>query len=346
MGLFDFFKKKDGEIEIQEKEDDVVFFFGNEDEDNGQLGEAFGSGSLNDGAISVRTCTNNDNRRYFLLVEDSFPAKGGDGIVVVGKIAGTIKNGDSLYVMQPGNSITVFNVIGLAVQENGVMKPVEEATDVTVGVKVLNIQGINQIPQFAVLTSICHQPDVKSRTGIQNPYICGLATGFHRFGNNKRFSDILLNELFNAKFLAAIYMEELTAAELGYTNSDESDNDVQVQKKQNVKPSIQFPALPVQNGEQNAGFALFTDWYELGLWKDVFDETHPPKTMLLRFADCVEMVCAQKDNQIPYLVINAFGQYPIRMPAEMVRRVSHSDAYQLIKHGRIPNIETEKKMEK
>lgn len=52
-----------------------------------------------------------------MLIEEAFPAKDSDGIVTVGMMRGTIKNGDAAYLLETGDRICMVNVMGLAVQD-------------------------------------------------------------------------------------------------------------------------------------------------------------------------------------------------------------------------------------
>ncbi|MGN0324687.1 MAG: SseB family protein [Lachnospiraceae bacterium] len=301
MGLFQFFKKK------------------NKDQEEAVVDVQQETGIEQKKEPAARKYTNEEDRRLVMLVEETFESQHNDGIVTVGTVQGTVKNGDALFLLEPDGKITMVNVVGLAIQENGVMKPVDEAADQVVGVKIYDISGRKQVARYAVLTSIKPVSDVRIPTGIENPYVLGLAYGYFKFGNRKEYSDILLAELLRAHFLAAVYMEkpEGTESEDGGTGLT-------------ADMTISFPGLEKKDASGRADFALFTDWNELSYWKNVFDETHPPKTMILQMADCFDMVSGQKDGQMPGIVINAFGQKPIVLTAQMIQSIRHSEIYQKI----------------
>ena len=81
--------------------------------------------------------------------------------------------------------------------------------------------------------------------------------------------------------------------------------------------------------ERSAGrgqfvFPLFTDWKELREWKGVFDDNHPPKTMIFTFPSVLSML---KENHTG-LLINGFGKSPLVIPMAMIEKITSLDAYQ------------------
>ena len=301
MGLFQFFKKK------------------NKDQEEAVVDVQQETGIEQKKEPTARKYTNEEDRRFIMLVEETFESQHHDGIVTVGTVQGTIKNGDALFLLEPDGQAAMVNVVGLAIQENGEMKPVDEATDQVIGVKIYDINGRKKVARYAVLTSIKPVSDVRIPTGIENPYVLGLAYGYFKFGNQKEYSDILLAELLRAHFLAAVYMEK-----------PEGDEGEDGSTRLTADMTISFPGLEKKDASGIADFALFTDWKELSYWKNVFDETHPPKTMIMQLADCFDMVSGRKDGQMPGIVINAFGQKPIVLTAQMIQSIRHSEIYQTI----------------
>ena len=293
MAFFNFKKKKDKDAEANEVSGIV------EDADKKETNEEGGGASPK------------GQRRFVMMVEETFPSQNKDGIVTVGKIYGIIKNGDSAYLLEPGNQIAVVNVVGLAVEDNKEMEPVEEATDRVVGVKVYDISGRSRISKYAVLTSIKPELDAKAETGIENPYVLGLSHGYKKFGRNREYMNVLLRELLKAHLLAPIYTEGQ-----GSVSAEESIEEMLADKK------ISFPALGRPGMPGMADFAIFTDWGQLARWRNVFDENHPPKTMVLKFKDAVNMVTSQSSGQMAGIVINAFGENPIAFSKEAIDEIS------------------------
>lgn len=306
MAFFDFLKKKNKERDAESNNSFEVL--------EGTDHEAGGSEKKGQDAQKAI------NRRFFMLVEETFPSQNKDGIVTVGKIYGIIKNGDAAYLLEPGNQVARINVVGLAIQNDKEMEPVEEAMDQVVGVKLYDINGKKQISKYAVLTSIQPELDAKAKTGISNPYILGLAHGYRKFGREKEYLDVLMAALMESHLLAPVYMENKgnrdDAAEEGSAKTLFEDT------------VISFPGLNKQDESGKADFALFTDWVELSRWKNVFDENHPPKTMVFKFVDSVDMVTSQTSGHMAGIVINAFSENPIVMPAELIVQISKSEMYQ------------------
>lgn len=301
MAFFDFIKKKNKDVKTGE----AIDISENKDNKNEETGAA----ETND-----QDEKKSRKRRFAMMVEETFPAQNKDGIVTVGKVYGTIKNGDAAYLLEPDNRVTVVNVVGLAIENNKEMEPMEEASDRVVGVKVYDINGKSQISKYAVLTSIKPELDVKARTGIENPYVLGLSHGYRKLGRDREYMGIMLRELLKAHLLAPIYLE-------GQDNlsSEESLEELLAEKK------ISFPALSRQGMPEMADFALFTDWVELARWKNVFNENHPPKTMAIKLTDAVKMVTSQSSSHMSGIVINAFGENPIALSPEVLNEIGKAD---------------------
>ena len=68
-------------------------------------------------------------------------------------------------------------------------------------------------------------------------------------------------------------------------------------------------------------FTVFTDWLALANWKNLFDETHPPKAIIMRFPDVLNV---SKDNGV---IINAFGPTSIYLPNEVMQKITSLEGY-------------------
>lgn len=301
MAFFDFIKKKNKDAKTGE----TAEISENIDNKNEGTGET---------ETKEQDEKESQKRRFAMMIEETFPAQNKDGIVTVGKVYGTIKNGDSAYLLEPDNQITVVNIVGLAIENNKEMEPMEEAADRVVGVKVYDINGKSQISKYAVLTSIKPELDVKARTGIENPYVLGLSHGYRKLGRNREYMGVMLRELLKAHLLAPIYVE-------GQENlsSEESLEELLAGKK------VSFPALSRQGTPEVADFALFTDWIELARWKNVFNENHPAKTMVIKLTDAVKMVTSQSSSHMSGIVINAFSENPVALSAEVLKEIGKAD---------------------
>ena len=283
MGLFHFGKRKETELE---KSAETVEYNRIADKVN----------------IKEQSYTNDENRRFVMMIEKAFPAQGNDGIVTVGMMHGTIKNGDAVYLLEPGDQICMVNVIGLAVQDGGKMEPVEEATNRITGVKIYDISGRSQVAKYAVLTSVKPQSNRKDPSSIENPYVWGLSFGFKKFIKEADYFDILVSELLMTNILVPMYSEEEGYAALSRTD-----------------PSGKVELL------------VFTDKYQmlLGDWKKAKEREDDLRITAMRFTDCIDMICSQ-NKKTAGIVINAYGKFPLVLSEEMLNMLYQSGEFQRI----------------
>lgn len=295
MGLFHFGKKKETELE---KSAEAVEY--------NKIAEKVN--------IKEQSYTNDENRRFVMLIEEAFPAKDNDGIVTVGMMRGTIKNGDAVYLLEPGDRICMVNVIGLAVQDGGEMKPVEEAANRVTGVKIYDIAGREKVAKYAVLTSVKPQINRVEPASIENPYIWGLSFGYRKFIKDTDFFDIFISELLMTSVLVPVFRGKEGDAVL---------------------------SRPDQSGRRD--LLAFTDKFQLmlGDWnkignpentlipKNVGDQNDALRVAAIRFADCIDMICSQHGN-IEGIVLNAYGEALIVLSGEVLDTIYKSGEFQRI----------------
>lgn len=295
MGLFHFGKKKETELE---KSAEAVEY--------NKIAEKVN--------IKEQSCTNDENRRFVMLIEEAFPAQGNDGIVTVGIMHGTIKNGDAVYLLEPGDRICMVNVIGLAIQDGGKMKPVEEAADRITGVKIYDIAGREKVAKYAVLTSVKPQLDRGEPASIENPYVLGLSFGYRKFIRDTDFFDVFISELLMTNVLVSVLRGK--------------DGDAVLSKSD-------------QPGRRD--MLVFTDKFQLMLGdrsklgnpentsipENVGDHNEAPRVAALRFVDCIDMVCSP-DSKIQGIALNSYGSAFIELSREMLDTIYQSGEFQRI----------------
>lgn len=283
MGLFHFGKKKEKELE---KSAETVEYKRIEDKVN----------------IKEKSCTNDENRRFVMLIEEAFPAQGKDGIVTVGMMYGTIKNGDTVYLIEPGDQICMVNVIGLAVQDDGKMEPVEEAANRLTGVKIYDISGRDKVAKYAVLTSVKPQSNRKDPSAIENPYVWGLSSGYKKFIKDTDYFNILVSELLMTNVLVPMYKEEEGYAAISRTDSS-----------------------------GKVDLLVFTDNYEMlsGDWKKVIEREDDLQITVMRFTDCIGMICSQ-NKKTAGIAVNAYGEFSLILSEEMLYMLYRSGEFQRI----------------
>lgn len=259
--------------------------------------------------IKEQSCTNDENRRFVMMIEEAFPAKDNEGIVTVGMMRGKIKNGDAVYLLEPGDQISMVNVIGLAVEEDGGMKPVEEAVNRIAGVKIYDISGKKKVAKFAVLTSVKPQMNRKDPASIENPYVWGLTYGYQKFINDTDYFNLLISELLMTNMLVPMYRGEGGYGVLSRPReSGRGDMLVFTDKFQ----------------------MMLGDWNRIGNQEDAKAQGGALQVAAMRFADCIEMVCSS-DGNASGVALNAYGKSAIVFSGEMLNTIYQSDEFQRMK---------------
>lgn len=280
MGLFGFGKKDKA---VQEQAADAVEY--------SRLTEKVN--------IKEQSYANDENRRFVMMIEEAFPAQDKEGIVTVGMMRGVIKNGDAAYLLEPGDQICMVNVIGLAVQDGGERKSVEEAANQVTGVKIYDITGREKVAKYAVLTSVKPQMNRKDPSSIENPYVWGLSYGCRKWAKEPDFFNVLISELLKANVLVAMHGE---------------------------KDGYAVLTRPRQAG--GADLLVFTDKYQLTPEK-MEDAQNDLRVAVMKFTDCIDMVCSQNENTSG-IAFNAYGAYAVALPHEMLDTIYRSEQFQKI----------------
>lgn len=258
--------------------------------------------------IKEQSYTNDESRRCFMMVEEAFPAKDNEGIVTVGMMRGTIKNGDAVYLLEPGDQIRMVNVIGLAVEESGEMKPVEEAKNRITGVKIYDIAGKKNVAKYAVLSSVKPQMNRKDPSSIENPYVWGLSYGYQKFIKDKDYFNLFISELLMANVLVPMQRGKEGYAVIGRPG-ESGRGDMLV-----FTDKIQL---------------MLGDWNKNGAQENAGDQQSGPRVAVMRFADCIDTVCSQNGN-ISCIVCNAYGQHAVILSKKILDTIYQSDEFQRI----------------
>lgn len=284
MGLFHFGKKKEADPEKAENTADYRSVVE----------------KIN---IKEQSYTNDENRRFVMMIEEAFLAQGNDGVITVGMMRGTIKNGDAVYLLEPGDQICMVNVIGLAIQNGGKMEPVEEAANQVTGVKIYDITGRNKVAKYSVLTSVKPQINRKDPSAIENPYIWGLSFGYRKYMKAADFFDIFISELLITNVLVPMHRGEDGYAVFSISNPQSGGRDLLV----------------------------FTDKYQLllGDWAKTEDGENELRIAAMSLAECIDMICSQK-GQTKGIALNAYAKFPIILPEEMLNTIYKSEEFQRI----------------
>lgn len=251
----------------------------------------------------------NEGRRFTFVVEDTFQLLHDQGIVVVGFLHGEAKVGDAAYIMLSNNEIILTEIHGM---EAGPNKIVQSAENQNLGLLFRDIKKKEDIPKLSVITSIRPQNTIDVNQSIENPQLLGLSFEYPSLNENSYYINLLIYVICHSNYLAAMYLD----------TQPQNNGDGTVTFTQNT--TMGFPSLKDPEDETKSVIPVFTDWVALANWKNVFDETHPPKTLILRFPDAVSMC---KDS-FSGIVINPFGPVPIFLSKKMIEKITSMEGYQ------------------
>ena len=132
--------------------------------------------------------TANDDRRFTLVVDDTFQLLDNKGIVVAGKVHGKVKVGDAVYIFRPGGSVMLTQVHSM---EIGLGTTATEAENQHVAIRLTDIKDKKEIAKFSVLTSIRPQTVVDVNTAVENPYLLGLSMDYSQYYQNNEYYNLL-----------------------------------------------------------------------------------------------------------------------------------------------------------
>lgn len=302
MGLFDKFKKKNVEeaedikLDVPEtaeavEEADVVAQEPEVATQDAEVKEAATEETTED--------TDDEDRRFTLLVEEVFQLDEENGVVVVGNLHGKIKKGDKIYVLFPNNRMMTSTVEEL---EIGPGRRVTEAEDDKVAVQIFEIKKKEQMPKFTIITNIVPAPDAKDGKELENPLLLGMSMEYPKYGQELNYNNLLIYIMCHTRYVVPASINTDNAAP-------------------GKVPMIQFPSLAEPNGSGRHALPVFTDWNALSRWEGLFDEKHPAQSVVMPFQDAVE-VCKGRG-----IVINPFGPMVISLSAENIQQIINMENY-------------------
>ncbi len=261
-------------------------------------------------------------RRFTLLVEDLSVLPEQQGVVVGGILYGAVQKGDEIYVIHPMGNIVTSKVEGIEV---GPGQTADSAENQKITILLRDIKTATQVPKYTVLTSIKPQTTVDTRVAVENPQLLAMSMDYPRLCKDNAYVNLLIYVLCHAHYVVPASVDKEPV-----NNGDGTAN---IQQDTRMRfPSLQNPADRSKNV-----FPIFTDWPALANWKNLFDETHPPKSIIMRFPD---VVAVSKGSGV---VINAFGPTPVLLSEQMIEQIVGMEGYKQ-EFGGTP-AETVKKMQ-
>lgn len=248
----------------------------------------------------------NDGRRFTLLAEDAHEMENNQGIVIGGMLHGSIQKEDTVYVLLPNGMITLTKVDAIEV---GPGQYAERAENQKAALHFHDIKELNKVPRFSVLTSIRPQTTVDVSTSIENPQLLGLSIDYPRLCKDQTYLNLLIYVVCHTNFIVPTSMDKEPQK-----NGDGTATFTQ-------RTMVRFPSLTDPNDKSKTLFPVFTDWSALSNWKNIFDEKHPAKTMIIKFPDAVAI---SRGNGI---VINPFGPTSILLSSETIAQIVNMEGY-------------------
>ena len=293
MGLFDKFKKKNmEEAPVPEVEEATV----KEETPGPQVKQS---------EPKVAEVAN-EGRRFTLLVENAKQLAEEEGIMLAGILYGSLQLGDEVYMLLPNHTMRTTTVDGIEIAAG---QNADKAENQRVVLQFKEIKDINQVPRYTVITSIRPQDKPSVDTTIENPHLLGLSMDYPRLNKDPLYMNLLVFELCHAYFLVPARVAANTVRNEDGTSTFTQDT------------QVRFPGIPHPTDKTKSVFTIFTDWLALSNWKNLFDENHPPKAIIMRFPDVVNVAAGNG------VTLNAFGPTSIYLPAEIIQKITSLEGY-------------------
>ncbi len=246
-------------------------------------------------------------KRCSFLVEEIFESARIQGVMVIGNLHGRVREDDTLYLYQPGKPVKKVQVIGI---ELGPREVVETAKDCQVGLG-LDMEDINEVSRFAVLSSVEPAEGEKAQLVIENPRLFGLMMEYGRLYQNASYMDELLYELCYAKFVIPLYMERPPIPQ---------EDGTMVFGEENF---VGFRSLKKPGDDSQIVFPAFTDEVATLGWKGAFQEGQPKRFATMQLPHLLVEVGRGHAG----LVVNPFGPVPVYFSKELLAQVEQSEVF-------------------
>lgn len=239
------------------------------------------------------------DRRFVLMVENTYQLEDENGVVVVGNLHGKMKKGDKIYVLFPNNRMVISRAEEL---EIGPGRRVTEAEDDKVALQIFDVKEKKQIPPFSVITNIKPNPSTQTGRELENPLLLGLSMEYPTLGQKPAYNMLLIDLLCHTKYVVPAAINTTSAAP-------------------GKGPQIQFPMLPDPINEKRIVLPVFTDWNALSRWEGIFNENHPEHSVVMSFQDAVS-ACQGRG-----VLLNPMGPMPIHVTAENIQQITNTESY-------------------
>lgn len=297
MGLFKRSKKKNEEA-ASEVKGAVVNEVVETEEERAAKQAAKEMEELKRKANPMLATVANEGRRFTMLVEDARQLEDEQGIQLAGIVYGNIQLGDLVYFILPNNMIMYSRIDGI---EIGAGQNANKAENQKVVLLFEDIKNINAVPKYTVLTSIHPQDKPEEQSAVENPQLLGLSRDFHRLAKDQNYFNIFVYVLCHSYFLVPVKTPGADVVE--------------------GEGQVQFPALKDPKNPSKSMLPIFTDWIAVVGWQELFEEGKPPKAVILRFPDVVN-IC-----QGSGMILNPFGPTAVMIPGELLEQIVNVEGY-------------------
>lgn len=239
------------------------------------------------------------DRRFVLMVENTYQLEDENGVVVVGNLHGKMKKGDKIYVLFPNNRMVISRAEEF---EIGPGRRVTEAEDDKVALQIFEVKEKKHILPFTVITNIKPNPSTQTGRELENPLLLGLSMEYPTLGQESAYNSLLIYLLCHTKYVVPAAINTTSAAP-------------------GKGPQIQFPSLPDPVNERRSVLPVFTDWNALSRWEGIFNENHPEHSVVMSFQEAVS-VCQGRG-----IVLNPLGPMMISVTAENIQQITNAESY-------------------
>lgn len=246
-------------------------------------------------------------RRCSLLVEEVYESGRMEGVVVSGYLHGRVNVGDTMFLYHPEKPVMIVHIIGI---ELGVREMAETAKNQQVNL-CLDLQSVEDVGRYAVLTSVKPVPRELAGRLIENPRMFGLMMEYGRLYTNSVYMDALLYELCYSTFVVPLYMEKPPVPQPDGTLKFEEGT------------FVGFRPIQKAGSENTLVFPAFTDEVAIAAWKDAYQEGQPRQVATMQLPHLIEYVGTANEG----LVINPFGPVPVFFPKELLEQVKESEVF-------------------
>lgn len=246
-------------------------------------------------------------KRCSMLVERILESGRMQCVMVIGNVHGRVREEDTMYLYQPGKPVKPVQVIGI---ELGPRQIVETAKNQQVGL-CLDIEDINEVSNFAVLSSVAPVEAERADRVIENQRLFGLMMEYDRLYQNAAYMDELLTELCYVKLIVPLYMSRPPVPQADGTLAFE----------ENAQPG--FKAIKMKGDDSRTVFPAFTDEVATMAWKDAFQEGQPKQFATMQLPHLMHYANLGHAG----VAINPFGPVPVFFPNELLERVRKSEVF-------------------